>query len=259
LARHFDSLFGEVVKTPSARGRIVSEADRIAGALLEDLGPDGWLHSKVPIGARTAELDVVILVDGVPRAVAAELFERYGSVLETIPARWVVTISDPLDLGKNPASRFFDQHLRLGKLSVRDALGIITSRLDVDELTARQYIEGIAVEKFTPRDLISVLRQSVLQPSESSKDISRRRAELEAKVHRLGRPAAMLVAEMQGRGGPVSASDELLLNRMGWGRSRASEILNLLHREGLATASEQASPAGGRPRRVYELVDGLQP
>jgi type II secretory pathway predicted ATPase ExeA len=255
----FETLVGRLEETPSMRGRIVAETDRLTNDLLQALGPDGYLHERAPRGEGAAELDVVILVDGASRSVAAELFERYGSILEAVPARWVVAVNDPLGPGQNPSSRFFDHHVHLSTLTVADAIAMTASRLEVDEVTARQRIRDVAVETLTPRDLISMLRQSALQPSMPTQVPAGRRAEIEAQVHELGRPAAMLVAEMQARGGPVSASDELLLTRTGWGRSRASAVLNQLRREGFVTVSEEPSATGGRPRRVYELVEALRP
>jgi predicted ArsR family transcriptional regulator len=69
----------------------------------------------------------------------------------------------------------------------------------------------------------------------------------------VGRAAAMLVAEVESLG-PVSASDERLLSRLGWTRERAAQVFKQLEEAGLVVFSELRD-GPGRPRKVYRLKD----
>jgi predicted ArsR family transcriptional regulator len=76
-----------------------------------------------------------------------------------------------------------------------------------------------------------------------------------AEAQRLGRPAEMVVAELEASG-PLSASDERLLRRLGWTRERAVQVLKQLEGAGLVTTSLQKGPSG-RPRKLYGLTDPM--
>jgi predicted transcriptional regulator len=62
-----------------------------------------------------------------------------------------------------------------------------------------------------------------------------------------------LLAELDA-GGPAGPSDEPLLRKLQWSRSRASQVFNELEENGLVRASEKPSKSGRRPRRVYEAI-----
>jgi hypothetical protein len=62
----------------------------------------------------------------------------------------------------------------------------------------------------------------------------------------------MLVAELESLG-RASASDDELLNRLGWTRGRASQVFGQLEEAGIVTSSPLRGERGGRPRKVYEL------
>jgi predicted ArsR family transcriptional regulator len=67
-----------------------------------------------------------------------------------------------------------------------------------------------------------------------------------------GRPAAMLVSEMEHLG-PVSAGDEQLLDALGWTRPRAVDLLNQLEAAGVVRSHVERRDGPGRPRKLYEL------
>ena len=50
--------------------------------------------------------------------------------------------------------------------------------------------------------------------------------------------------------GPVSASDERLLERLGWTRARAAQVLKQLEEAGLVVVTDEAADGPGRPRRL---------
>jgi hypothetical protein len=64
----------------------------------------------------------------------------------------------------------------------------------------------------------------------------------------------MAMAELEALGS-ASASDEEFLRRLGWTRPRATQVLGALAERGLLAASDEQSPGGRRPRRVYRPVD----
>ena len=51
--------------------------------------------------------------------------------------------------------------------------------------------------------------------------------------------------------GPVSASDKRLLDRLGWTRPRAAQVLKQLEDAGLLVVTEEAPDGPGRPRKLY--------
>jgi predicted ArsR family transcriptional regulator len=63
----------------------------------------------------------------------------------------------------------------------------------------------------------------------------------------------MLIAELEAIG-PASASDERLLKRLGWTRSRASQVFKQLEEAGVVRAAMEAPEGGGRPRKVFRPV-----
>ena len=66
----------------------------------------------------------------------------------------------------------------------------------------------------------------------------------------------MLVAELRGLGS-ASASDEVLLNRLGWTRARATLVFKQLLEAGVVVSSNERVPgSAGRPRTVYRLNTG---
>lgn len=70
----------------------------------------------------------------------------------------------------------------------------------------------------------------------------------------LGRPHGMAMQELDALGG-ASASDQEFLRRLGWTRSRATQVLRDLADAGVVSASDEQSPGGRRPRRVYRPAD----
>src|SRR5690606_39495712 len=115
---------------------------------------------------------------------------------------------------------------------------------------ARQIDEG------NPRRLLALARAARVtgtSPAEQQEAMARRQVE----IAKLGRPATMLMSELESLG-PASASDERLLQRLGWTRSRAVQVFRELEDSGFVTASYVRGPAGGRPK-VYRPTDRREP
>lgn len=205
------------------------------------------LREAVPEGRR------VVLVDEMPTdSVGQTLFGQLRDELWQVPLTWVVgvshTASDPLL--SPPADAFFDVVLHLEDLSRKDQQEILDARAGSDGVRiASQLEEG------NPRRLLMLAREALeggAQPSEVLQALSRR----DAEVAKLGRAASMLMAELESLG-PTSASDERLLERLGWTRSRAVQVLRQLEKRGLVTSST-AKGESGRPRKLYRPIDPLE-
>jgi DNA-binding MarR family transcriptional regulator len=68
----------------------------------------------------------------------------------------------------------------------------------------------------------------------------------------VGRPARMLAEELDALGW-ASASDQRLLDRMGWTRPRVVQVIAELESRGLVEMREE-STGRGRPRKLYRLT-----
>ena len=76
--------------------------------------------------------------------------------------------------------------------------------------------------------------------------------ELQDRLEDLSEPAKRLLAEVEANGA-ASPSDEGLLKKLGWTRSRASQVFRELEKQGLVSALDRPG-SGGRPRRLYEVT-----
>ncbi len=195
----------------------------------------------------------VVLVDEVPaRSVGQELFGRLRDELWQLPLTWVVAVSknEAGPLLAPPADAFFDVVLHLEPLSREAQRAILETRAGSrGRRIASQLDEG------NPRRLLVLVREALeggAQPSEVVRALSRR----DAEVSKLGRAASMLMSELESLG-PTSASDEHLLGRLGWTRTRAVQVLRQLEEKGLVTSS-MVKGDSGRPRKLYRPVDPIE-
>lgn len=212
----------------------------------------------VYVGDEPERAPRVVLLDGLPSSdVGHTLFGRLRDELWTVPLCWVVAIreDDRAAVLRSPASAFFETQLSLQPLDPTAARELLRRRLDRDDDVADDLLaETVAHSDRQPRALITALR-AALDSHEPPLERARRRADLLRRIEETGgRPAVMLAAELQALGG-ASASDEALLQRLGWTRARTSKLLHQLAQADLLSASEQRGESGGRPRRVYQLTD----
>ena len=196
----------------------------------------------------------LVVVDELPSSsVGRTLFGRLRDEVWQLPLTWVVSAAED-ESGtylSPPADAFFDTILRLGPLSKDAQREILKARAgQKGARVAKDIDEGNA------RRLLSIARE-LLQGSASKPDVLRAASERDARVAKLGRSASMLMAELESLGA-ASASDEALLNRLGWTRSRAVQVLRELETAKLVTSS-LVKGESGRPRKVYrptELIPG---
>jgi hypothetical protein len=194
-----------------------------------------------------------VLLDGAPSGRAAHtLFGRLRDELWQLPLSWVVAADADLraEYLRPPADAFFDVVVLLDPLSPVHAREALRTRLGARALSKDQVEEAVAASGGNPRRLLAAARDILAGTRTAGR--SSRRLELDRKLATLGRPAAMLVAELESLG-RASASDDQLLNRLGWTRGRASQVFGQLEEAGIVTSSPLRGERGGRPRKVYEL------
>lgn len=119
------------------------------------------------------------------------------------------------------------------------------------EPVSRQLVN---VLRATPRELLHITR-AALESATYAGSATQAIAELDARASALGRPAAMAYAELRSLG-PVSASDPRLLDRLGWTRERAVQVLNRMEDEGVLESFTERSQRG-RPRKLYRIREAL--
>jgi hypothetical protein len=210
---------------------------------------------------------VVILLDNAPPAAAHALFGRLRDEVWSLPVVWVLSAESSGVAGflEPPADAFFEVRVVIGPLDDDAAVRLMRARLAGDPLDdgvtdglLKRIADGLPER--TPRQLVTALREVVVGgagavPEASTVDgVTDQQRARALRLSHLGRSASMLVAELQSRGGAASASDDGLLDALGWTRSRAAQVFRQLEAAELVTSSERRSNGAGRPRKVYELV-----
>lgn len=214
---------------------------------LELPGLVATLREGVPSGRR------VVLVDEVVPDVGSTLFGRLRDELWQLPLTWIVaaTEDDAGPLRTPPADAFFETVVLLEGLSWDEQRQVLEARIGSEgALLSAQVNEG------NPRRLL-VLARAAKETGTSAAQLQVPMIRRREEVNKLGRPASMLMAELESLG-PSSASDEKLLGRLGWSRSRAVQVLRQLEANGLVTSTFVKGESGGR-RKLYRPVDLSEP
>lgn len=260
-----------VVETPAAFLQLVRYSLGIAPTPIETLGA-GLTAGLRPAPPRDTSAELVrlvqslrpdganvtgeeaILVDSLDPDQAHTVFGRLRDEVWQLPYAWVVA-GDERARGRYlspPADAFFDVVLSIPPWDPEDLEEILRRRLSPRDITARQRKSLTELAGGNPRRLLSLARESVIEGRDPA-SMSRLRAERERKAADLGRDHSMALAELE-ESGPVSASDEEFLRRMGWPRERAARVLKDLERAGIARGVSRPGETG-RPRRFYEIVE----
>lgn len=236
---------------------LVATVDRLRGELPRQMAA---VPGDADGPAWDPGLPVVVIVDGAPPSPAHTLFGKLRDELWTLPVVWVVS-GDEKQRGnylRPPADAFFDVQLTLQPLAPAAAVDLLRRRLDKDDrLTSDELRQIVASTDRTPRAVLQAARRHLLDPSSTGHEARGRREAALRELAELGRPAHMLVAELQARGGAASASDDGLQSALGWTRPRLVQLFKELEKRNLVVATHQRSESGGRPRTVYELVEDV--
>lgn len=202
------------------------------------------LHDAATDGQR------VILVDDLQaNPIGQTLFGRLRDELWQVPLTWVLAVT-PSEAGaylRPPADAFFDARIDLQPLSEDQRKRFLEARVG-----SRGKALASKLDEGNPRRLLALAREAV-QGGRSTVDIARARDERLERLSRLSGPARTLLNELESLGA-ASASDEDLLRRLGWTRSRAVQVFGQLEREGLVSTSLIKGEAG-RPRKVYRPAE----
>lgn len=201
-----------------------------------------------------AEGDTIVLVDEMPSPQAAHtLFGRLRDELWELPLVWLVA-ADERDAGlyrEPPADAFWQRVVAIPGLDESVAAELLRRRLGEEELPDAVLQQLIEAADGNPRRLITLAYNVVAEGADPSALLEGDR-ELQERIKKLPEPAKRLLAEVEANGA-ASPSDEGLLKKLGWTRSRASQVFRELEQQGLVRALERPGTRG-RPRRLYEVT-----
>lgn len=197
-------------------------------------------------------LSPVVLVDDVTAVAGHALFGQFRDEVWDTGLLWVVSAreSERAGLLMPPADVFFEKVVDLGPLGSLESVALLDARAGrALGPAAERLAEAVGGN---PRNLVAALR-GVLDDPESGAAMVAAIGERDTAMDALGRPEAMLAAELKVRG-PVSASDASLLSSLGWTRPRAAQVFAKLLEGGFVVVREQPASGPGRPRKIYELT-----
>ncbi len=202
--------------------------------------------------ARTgSQRSSVIMVDDVTASAGHEVFGLLRDELWELGYVWAVAArtTERGGLLVPPANAFFERVITMSALSSGEATELITKRLG--EVPGAWAAKAGTVVGGNPRRLLDVAREVIagMVPAEC---VLGSIADRDAAIAKLGRPEAMLAAELDALGA-AAASDDALLSRLGWTRSRAVQVFTRLEEAGLVLAEDVRS-GQGRPRKVFRLI-----
>jgi hypothetical protein len=198
--------------------------------------------------------DVTILLDGpVDPSIAHDLFGRYRDATFSVPATWLVVAHDRRtgEYLTPPADVFFAELDEIEDLDEPTASMILDRRKAFDVVQHDEVSKLLEASDKTPRGLLTVARRLVREREQGSYTDLDRAADTQRN---LSRAAAMLLAELQGRG-PSSATDPILQERLAVpARDLRRQFAELEH-AGLVERVPSGRPGPGRPAVTWKLTD----
>ena len=188
------------------------------------------------------------------------LFGRLRDDVWQLPFTWVVA-GNRAERGRYlepPADSFFDAVVDIGELDEEHAADLLRRRAQQagPDDAGGQVLLSVAselamrVKPRTPRNILAATRDVLVEAADDPTQWMTNLHALQRRATELGRPAAMLFVELMDLG-PVSPSDKLLLERLGWTRARAAQVFKQLEQAGLVVVTDEAPDGPGRPRKLY--------
>jgi hypothetical protein len=214
------------------------------------------LLSELRLLAKTLPEDETsfVLVDEMPSPQAAHtLFGRLRDELWELPIVWLVA-ADERDAGlyrEPPADAFWQRVVEIPELDPAASAELLRRRLGGQQLPVATADQLVTTAGGNPRRLISLAYDVVVEGADPAELLLREHAVAD-RIERLSAPARRLLAEIDANGA-ASPSDEGLLKKLGWTRSRASQVFRELENQGLVRPLERPG-SGSRPRRLYEVT-----
>jgi predicted transcriptional regulator len=197
----------------------------------------------------------IVLVDASGSAAAAyEIFGRMRDALWQFEHRWVVAVDEDerATVLKPPADAFFDTIVALDDFSIEGLIQLIEKRDDT--LSSRERMRIAAGAHGNPRAALRAINRALVHGLEPDEQWAERADALE-RASNLGRPHAMLMAELLDLG-QASPSDEVLQHRLGLSRARITKLLRDLLDQGLVETGVERPDGPGRPRTIYRPAAG---
>lgn len=222
---------------------------------------EGHHDDLLNLVARITPVDgAVVLLDGISHpSLVHTLFGQRRDELWELPHQWFVAGRTDRRSAylEPPADAFFDAVVELDELTVDDATALLLRRAEAPGTEGEPSAEVVRlvavalaqqVNPRTPRQLLAAAR-AVLLSGEEPSVIAGQLFAIQNQVASLGRPPTLLFNALLDIG-PVSASDERLLDRLGWTRGRVVQVLKQLEEQGFVTAIDDVR-GPGRPRKLY--------
>jgi hypothetical protein len=210
----------------------------------------------------SSEKSMVLLDDVRDSALVHSLFGRYRDEVWEVPIRWVVAgqTSRRSHYLEPPADAFFDTEVTLEPLGETAAGHLVSTRLrgaapaddDAANRIRAQLTEIIERGGGNPRRLLAAARDATLRTPEETAATDVVFAAAEA----LGISELAAVRHLH-TNGPTSASDPELLEDLGIGRARATQVFRHLEENGLVVATNDKSGVG-RPRKMYAIKTSIE-
>lgn len=211
----------------------------------------------------------VLVIDDVTAAAGAQLFGALRDEVWQLGALWLVTTTpaQALDLVRPPADVFFETRVTLDALDGPEVADLLRRRLDPGSAAASgepsidpaELVDAVlAGRPDTPRRALEAAREWVTNPGVGPSGLTvaqEHRARAEA-LENVSRPARMLAQELEAIGW-AAASDERLLDRLGWTRTRVIQVLGELRDEGLVQMREERR-GRGRPRKLFRVMPAAE-
>lgn len=249
-----EQVYDAITTDGKGRRQILSDVHRevmglpAPGSLFHDLV---WRITRFEGDA----LPVVFLDDMHGPKLTHRMFGRYRDEMWRLPCRWVVCglSRHRSEYLTPPADAFFETELTIGPLDDSGARDLLEARLAAagDEDAREVNLIRSEIEEIikggggNPRRILSLARESLLRDAGENASLERLRQEAARLGETEGRFWQHILAF-----GPVSASDEELLEHFGVTRARATQVLGRLEEAGLAVAHYEKQGVG-RPRKVF--------
>jgi hypothetical protein len=228
------------------------------GGAAEDTAPTDLVNRLITAVGDQPAPPTVIVVDDVTADAGLDLFGALRDELWQVNARWLVTAStvQAAAFVRPPADVFFETRVQLEPFTVPEIDEALRRRLEDPDGAGDHRVLSAAAEAgpLTPRRLLEVARELAADPTVGGAGLTTVQGlrERTAALEAMGRPARMLAQELESLGW-ASASDERLLDRMGWTRPRVVQVIGELQQRGLIQMREE-NTGRGRPRKLFRLV-----
>lgn len=221
---------GGLMSVTHERVPIPPDPDRLDGDDIELLSDTIVDRSTTDdLGESDVKLPWVAIIDDPSPAAVTAIFGDHRDRLWQLPVQWIVLTRGGIP---SDAALFFEAQVTLGEIEVGAARELLERRLVAagrqDPALVNTVIERVPLR---PRDLVAAARDGLLH-AEDAPARFRLQGDLTESAAALGRPHAMLMYELLSRGAG-SASDEALLQRLGYSRARLAQLLADMHDAGL--------------------------